>query len=228
MKKCLLIVFALFLSGQFVTSQQMVTRKVEPFTKLYVGDKVFIQLIKSDHESLAIKAEGIDPGGITSVVENNTLRIRIEGAPFNKKKIQINLYFKELKEMDINNGAEVTTTSLFKADTLLVTLKSGGSLYLDADIQYLKSKVVEGALLNAEGYATVQDIIVATYATVSNYNLESEIISIKASSGGKAKINVESKLNAETSSGGYISYKGNPVEKNIQANPLTSVVVYME
>lgn len=228
MKNFLLGVFVFLLSGQLVFSQPLVTRKLEPFNKLYVGDKIFVQLIKSDHNSVEIKAEGIDPAGLTSVVENKTLRLRIEGAPFNKKKVQVNLHFKHLDEMEIQNGGEVTTTALFKQDSLMVILRTGGSLYLDADIGYLKSKVTEGALLNAEGYATEQDIVVATYATVSAFGLESEKISVKASSGGKAKINVESELKAETSSGGYISYRGSPAKKNIQANPETSVVVNEE
>ena len=49
-------------------------------------------------------------------------------------------------------------------------------LYLDADIGYLSGKVVEGALLTAEGYATEQDMMVATSATLSAFDLESENI----------------------------------------------------
>jgi hypothetical protein len=53
-------------------------------------------------------------------------------------------------------------------------------------------------------------MVVSTSATLSAYELECESVTIKASSGGKAKINVETELNADASSKGFISYKGKP------------------
>jgi hypothetical protein len=226
MKKFCLFALPLLLIAFSISAQEIVTRKLAPFTRLYVADKITVQLNKADQESVTIKAEGIDPAEIQTLVENNTLKIKQAGSTFNKKKVMVNLNFREIAQMEIINGAEVITGSLFKADSLFVTLKSGGMLYLDADVKYLKSYVIEGGVLTAEGYATRQDITVATYATLSAYDLESEIINVKASSGGKAKINVESELDALASSGGYISYKGDPVKKNITANPGTQIIVY--
>jgi hypothetical protein len=88
--------------------------------------------------------------------------------------------------------------------------QSGGISDLDADIRFLLGQGIEGAILSAEGYATEQDIVVATSGTLSAYDLESENIKVKASSGGKAKINVEKELDAVVSSRGFVSYKGNP------------------
>jgi len=226
MKKIYISAFSLFLFAfSSLSAQEQVTRKLPPFTRLYVADKMTVQLIRSAHDSITIKAEGIDPSGIQAMVEHNTLKLQHVGTDFSKKKVMVNLYFRDITEMEILNGAEVITGGLFKADSLAITLKSGGMLYLDADIKYLKSYVIEGGLLTAEGYATAQDITVATYATVSAYDLESEIIKVKASSGGKAKINVESELNAKTSSGGFVSYKGEPSVKNLQG---TDIVPYQE
>lgn len=218
--------FVFLVTGAF--SQEQVSRSIAPFTGLYVGDKITVQLIPSDRDSLTIQLQGIDPENIVSVVTNNILRINYSGKPFDKKRALINLYYKDIRSLDLQNGAEVTTTSIFKADNLMITLKSGATLYLDADIKQLKSYVIEGALLSAEGYATIHDIAVATSATVSAFDLESEVIKVKASSGGKAKINVEQELYAQTTSGGYISYKGNPEKKDIQAKPSNSIVVYEE
>ena len=51
----------------------------------------------------------------------------------------------------VNNGSEVRPLTLFKSDTLRADLKSGGMLYLDADIGCLIAKIIEGGLLSAEG-----------------------------------------------------------------------------
>jgi hypothetical protein len=143
-------------------------------------------------------------------VIGDVLQISIYGEPFTKKKVMVTLNFVTLKSITVTGGADVTTTSLLKIPELEVDLKSGGMLYIDADIETLRGKLSEGALLTAEGYATNMDMTVSTTATLSAYELECEKISIRTSSGGKAKISVESELNADASTRGFISYKGNP------------------
>jgi hypothetical protein len=220
--------FLLIFTSYIAYSQNTVNRKIEPFTRLYIGDRMVVSLVKSDHEAINIKTQEIDPENILSVVKNNTLRLTVVREIFGKGKIYVTLYYKTLKALDIQNGAEVSTESLFKSDSLAVVLKSGGTLYLDADVNYLNSYVIEGSLLSAEGYAITHDIVVATSATVSAFDLESEVVNIKASSGGKAKINVEKQLNAETASGGYIAYRGNPANKNLNSNRGGEIVVSEE
>ncbi len=209
-------------------SQNTVNRNVGPFNRLYVGDRMVVNLVKSDHEAISIKTQEMSPENIVSVIKDNTLRLTIVREIFGKGKVYVTVYYKNLKALDVQNGAEVSTETLFKSDSLTVVLKSGGTLYLDADVNYLNSYVVEGSLLSAEGYAVTHDIVVATSATVSAFDLESEMVKVKASSGGKAKINVEKQLTAETASGGYIAYRGNPAIKNLNSNRGGEIVVSEE
>lgn len=214
-----------FILGSFAGySQDSLNRALPPFTALQVNDKMIVHLIRADKESVTIKADGIDPQQIQTKVENNTLIIGFPGIDYQKQKVTINLYFRVIREMDIRNDADVITTSLFKADSLSVILKYGGSLYLEADLGYLKSNVTGGGLLTAEGYATRQDIFVSSRSTVSAFELESEIIRIEATSGGKAKLSVDTQLDAKATTGSYISYKGEPAKKNISATPGSEVV----
>ncbi len=222
------LLFLIFTSFMAYSQNNTSNRKVEPFTRLYVGDRMVVSLVKSDHEAISIKTQEMNPDNILSTVQNNTLRLTVVREIFGKGKIYVTVYYKTLKALDIQNGAEVSTESLFKSDSLAVVLKSGGMLYLDADINYLNSYVIEGSLLSAEGYAVTHDIVVATKATVSAFDLESEVVKVKATSGGIAKINVEQQLTAETASGGYIAYRGNPGIKNLNSNRGGEIVVSKE
>jgi len=224
MKKIFFFAFPFILSALAGYSQDTINRELAPFTTLQVTDNITLQLIRAEKESVTIRADGFDPQQVQTTVENNTLKIGLAGTIYGKQKAMVNLYFKEIREIDIRNNADVITTSLFKADSLTVTLKLGGSLYLDADLKYLKSNVTGGGLLTAEGYAVWQDIFVSSRSTVSAFELESEIIHIEATSGGKAKISVDSELDAKATTGSYISYKGNPAKKNINASPGAEVV----
>jgi hypothetical protein len=223
-KPCFFAIPALLVSLA-ISGQTLNERKLEPFNKVIAGDKIIVQLLKSDHESAQIKVQGIDASKVKTDVSGGTLTLSIYGESFTKKKVMVTVNYKVISSITVNNGSEVSTGNLFKADTLKVDIKSGGVLYLDADLGCLIAKVIEGGLLSAEGYATSQDVTVASLATLSAFDLESDKIKIKAITGGKAKINVEEELDAEASSNGYITYKGNPAKLKRTANSGGSIVV---
>jgi hypothetical protein len=193
-----------------VHAQQPVQRNIAAFTDLVVGDRIIVRLVKAEKESAMIQVQGIDESAVKTEIKGNTLEISIYGEPFTKKKVLVTLNYVNLNSITVTGGADVSTTSLIKSNKLSVDLKSGGMLYLDLDIENLTGKITEGSILTAEGYATTLNMVVSTSATLSAYELECESVTIKASSGGKAKINVETELNADASSKGFISYKGKP------------------
>jgi hypothetical protein len=226
MLKSYFIAIPALLYSLVTASQSVDERKLEPFHRVIAGDKIIVQLLKSDHESAQVKVQGIDASKVKTEVTGGTLTLSIYGEQFTKKKVMVTVNYRDINSITVNNGSEVSTGNLFKADTLTADIKSGGVLYLDADLGCLLAKITEGGLLSAEGYATSQNVTVASLATLSAFDLESDKIKIKAVTGGKAKINVEEELEAEAVSNGYIAYKGNPAKLVKTANSGGSIVVY--
>src|SRR4030042_6895681 len=52
MKKMLLFAFPVLLAAFAVTAQDRVTHNLPPFTKLYVGDRITVELTRADRESV--------------------------------------------------------------------------------------------------------------------------------------------------------------------------------
>ena len=72
LKPCFIAIPALLLS--LVTAAQTVDeRKLEPFNKVIAGDKIIVQLLKSDHESAQVKVQGIDASKVKTEVSGGTL-----------------------------------------------------------------------------------------------------------------------------------------------------------
>jgi hypothetical protein len=228
MKKNLLFVLPFVLCTFSGYSQDTVKRELPHFTALLVNDKITVQLHRAEKESATIRTEGFPAEQVQTMVENNKLKLGLAGGLYTRQKVMVDLYFKEIREIDIRNDADVIMASLLKADSLSVILKFGGSLYLDADLGYLQSNVSGGGLLTAEGYAVRHDIVVSSRSTVSAFKLESESVHVEAISGGKAKISVDSELDARATTGGYISYKGDPARKNIDASEGSEIVASEE
>ncbi len=206
-----------------VLAQDPENRDLQPFRKLYAEDRVIVRLVKADKESAVIQAQGIETSSVKTDVSDETLKISIYGEPFTRKKVMVTVNYVNIENVVVTGGADVTFTTMYKEPYLTIDLKSGGMLYLDADMGTLRGKLTEGSLLTAEGYAKKMDISVATAATISAFDFECDTVNIKVNSGGKAKINVEDVLNAEASSKGFISYKGDPA--NITRNAVSGSTI---
>jgi hypothetical protein len=209
-----------------IFAQAPVTRKLGSFERLVAGDKIIVKLVKADAESAEIRVQGIDASAVKTELDGKTLRLSVVGEPFTKKKVMVTINFTRLSHIEVNNGAEVTTATLFKSDSLQVDLKSGGMLYLDADIKKLSGRIIEGGLLTAEGYADDLVMNVTSTGTLSAFDLECDRAWIKTSTGGKAKINVAEELNAEALSKGYISFKGEPGKITRNSSSGGTITVY--
>jgi hypothetical protein len=184
-------------------------KATEPFSTIQIYDGIEITLERGEGYYLSL-GPNTELENLSISLENGTLKIR--KIPGNKypKPPALKIIFKELKVIEGFSKANIDAKNLIKGDSVKVVLKSGATLYAGFDIKYLEVNIIEGCLFKADGYATIQKIDVATKATFAGFELEGVEAEVKTSTGGKAKVNVEKKLTATASSGGFISYRGNP------------------
>ncbi len=209
-------------------SQDVTERDLKPFSGLHVNDNIIVRLIKSEREHISVKAQGVDAEDVKTEIINNMLRLYVSGNLFSRKKVIVNLEYKTIRYITAINGADITTVSTLQTDSLSIDLKTGGIFYLDANIGYLKSNVIEGSLLNAKGHAAVQDVFVSSSATVSAFDLQTDIANVSASTAATAKVFVTKELHAFASLSGSILYKGNPEICVTESNSAGSITALEE
>ncbi len=228
MKTIIIFLLSIY-SISFAIAQNESKRDLGNFNKLKVEDGILVQLVKSDKESIEITTQEIETSKVISEMKDGgKLILRVDVPPLTKYKVMVKLYYTEINGIEASSGSEISTNSLMKQDSLSIKLISGAKAYLDLDIKHLSSKVIEGGVLSAEGYAVKSDGYTATSGTLSLFELESEEVVVKAVTGGKIKINVEKSLIAHATSGGYIAYKGNPGKKDIKSGIGGKIEQYTE
>ncbi len=228
MKSIIMLIAGLMYSFIIIKGQNNVVRALDHFSKIEVKNGIFVQLVKSDKESADINTQEIQPNQVITEIKDGILSFRLDKQPFTKSKVMVKLYYKNISMIKASGKSEISSNSLIKQDSLSIDLASGAKAYLSLDIKYLKSELTEGALISADGYAVKQEASVATGATLSAFDLESDEITIKVSANGKAKINVDKSLTADVSTGGYVSYKGAPTVKDINTSIGGKVEQYTE
>ena len=211
-----------------VSAQDTTTRRLISFHELSVSDGIIVQLEKGNHEAVKFTYEGVDEGKIISEVKDGELTLKIPLGYTKNTRVRAYLTYKTLDAISGSSQAEIDSKSLIKEDSLKIDLRSGAKIYASFDVKNLKATVVEGALLSADGYAVDQQIDVTTSGSFSGYDLEGDRITVRASTGGKAKINAEKELDAIATLKGYISYKGNPKIKRIEPKLGSTIEKYQE
>ena len=223
-----MIASAFLLSVIKVNSQDTASRSLDPFTGIMVKNGILVQLVKSDREYAEIKVQEIKTSDVITEISGGVLTIRHQAPPLTKAKVMVKLYYRELVSMSASGQSEISSTSLMKQESLHVDLESGAKAYLDLDVGFLKSKVSEGAVISADGYAVKQDAFATTGGTLSLFDLESEDVVVKVTANGKAKLYAEKNLTADASTGGYISYTGKPAVKNFRTSIGGKIEEYTE
>jgi hypothetical protein len=214
-KVCVFLLVFIISAFSLLTAQQIFPLPV--IHKVVVSDGILLQIENNEKYQILVKFQDMDSSCLKKSVKNGILTLEIGSGTGCTGKVSVNFGCPGLKEIEATGKAEVSTKNLMKNDSLKVTLKSGAQAYIDMDIKYLKAGIGGGALLKAEGYAVSQDISVTAGGTFSGFDLESDIVKVKTSLGGKAKICVAEELNATTASSGYISYKCSPKKKTIDS-----------
>jgi hypothetical protein len=208
MRNSIIVLFCA-LTPMLCGQQAIDSAKVSSFNKIEVYDGILIYLERGEKECLY----GVDKTKTEELnfsVENNTLKIRkIVGNKYENDPA-VKITYKSLEAIAGYGKANIHTKNLVLSDSIDVKLKSGAVFYGSFDIKYLNADITEGCLFTADGYANEQIIDVNLKATFSGFELEGITASVKASTGGKAKMNVTDKLKAYASTGGYIGYKGDP------------------
>ncbi len=215
MKKIIVITLCIWLSSILLGQNNEYTPLVD-FTKIDVTDKIILQLERGTTNEIKLQVQGMERENVIVEVVDGTLKLDIVDELISGK-VRATVKYKSLEEIYGSGMAEISTGNLIKDEHVKVVLKSGTNAYLDFDIKSLTAELVEGSLLQAEGYAVQQNITVKSSATFSGYDLEGEKVDVLAIFGGKAKVYAEKELNIDARTGSYICYKGKPEVKNIES-----------
>ena len=124
MKKIIFIIIGLVLWSTLSLIAQKETRTVDAFNKISVLGNLEVDLVKSDTYKIMINCQGGDLEQITSIVDDNELKITMLSDMFSDAKVVIRIYHKDLVSIEAKGGSTVGSDMLIKTEKL--TLRCGG------------------------------------------------------------------------------------------------------
>lgn len=235
MKKLSILSISLLLSIAVVAQKQIndpnaESRSAKGFHAIRVATGIELFLTQAGSEAVAVSAINTEHRDrIRTVVENGVLKIFYDNDSWKfwkndgNKKLKAYVSFVNLDGLDASSGSSVRVEGAIKSNKLNLDASSGATFNGKVQVNSLTVDQSSGSFINISGSVGSLTIDGSSGSVFKGYDLTVENCNADMSSGGGAQITVNKELSAEASSGGYVSYKGAGVIKNIKTSSGGSV-----
>jgi hypothetical protein len=192
------------------------TRDVRGFHRVSLDGVGHLVITQGDAESLVIEADRQVMPRIKTIVEDDTLTIRLETGPWWQqlgdplRRIRYDLTMREITGITLAGAGKVGASGV-SAERLDLVVSGVGSLKVDALSAAELSTVVSGAgTCDVSGRLEGQEVTIKGAGSYRGSRLQSGRAKALVSGSGSITVNVEETLDATVSGAGSIRYHGEP------------------
>lgn len=168
-------------------------------------------------EDLTVSVAGGELSVKTKIFKQLTDKDQKKNNKANKEfKVKIE-YNGDLTVLSAGRGADVVAKNI-AANRLSIEASSGAIVESSISVNALEISSTQGAKVVLSGKASFQQAKVNTAGELEAFALNSEEIEVRANTGGIAQVNASKSLDASAATGGVISYKGSPSQRNVKSS----------
>jgi hypothetical protein len=202
----LLVAFAVTAMGQEI--QQ---RNVGSFSGVKVAEGIDVYLKKGDKEAVRVEVTGVKPQDVITEVSGSYLKVHMANGNF-RGRVQAKVYvtYVSLDKLSASSAGNIFSEDKITAKDMEIQCSSAGNIEVNLDCTELEVSASSAGQVELQGRAKSLLADASSAAQIDAYDLEVDNVEAEASSGASMKVNVQSSLSANASSGGSIRYRGNP------------------
>lgn len=195
-------------------------RNITGFHGVSVSTGIDLYLSQKNTEEVYVEADEDDLDKIITRVEGGILKIYIKEKSFfsfnwNTTPRKVYVSFIKLDKLEASAGSDARSEGVLKLDRLNLDSSSGSDIKLELDVNELDAHSSSGSDISLKGNATILQANASSGSDINAGELICKKCTASVSSGSDIRVNVTDELNANASSGGDISYSGNPDRKDI-------------
>lgn len=227
------ILFSLVLVAQKQVNDPLAQeRKVSGFHAIRISNGIKLYLSQGGSEAVAVSASKeeyrdkivtkVEDGVLKIYYDQETLKFWKNGGMRGKNPVAY-VSVDDLDRLHISSGASVSVEGGIKGNKLDLDASSGGVFSGAVDYTTLDVDQSSGSVVKISGNAGTTKIDGSSGSVFHGYELSVQNCDVDVSSGAGAQITISKEMSAEASSGGYISYKGSGVIRNVKTSSGGSV-----
>ena len=196
------------------------TRQISGFHGISVSSGIDLYLAQKNTEEVVVEANSDDLDKIITKVEAGILKIYVKekswlNMNWDKNPRKVYVSFKTLDKLDASAGSDVNADGVLKLDNLDLDASSGSDVRLELEANELSAESSSGSDITLKGNANVMQTSASSGSDINASELHAKKCTASVSSGADIRVYVINELDANASSGGDITYYGNPKTKDI-------------
>lgn len=192
-----------------------VNRPVESFDGIKASSGINVYLFQGDEEKVVVESDDNILDCIKTEVKGSTLHCYIDCNIHFSSKMNVYVNYKMLNKIDASSGSDVFGETVIKTGTLNIGVSSGADVKVDVDAEKVYCEVSSGSDATITGKASHFQGNASSGADIKAEDMKVATCDVSASSAGDIRITVTESIEANASSGGDITYFGNPEREHI-------------
>jgi len=227
------ILFSLLIMAQKQVNDPLAqVRKVSGFhaIKVSTGIKVYLS---QGAEAVAVSASKEEyrdkiitkvEGGVLKIYyEQETLKFWKNGGGTKGKNPVAYVSIEKIDGIDLGSGASINVEGELKGGNLNMDVSSGAVFKGTISFNGVDLDQSSGSVVTLSGSSNSLKVDASSGSIFHGYELAVNNCDVDVSSGAGVQITMNKEMSAEASSGGYVSYKGNGVIRNVKTSSGGSV-----
>ncbi len=213
------IIITLLLTLGFGANAGEFEEQLDHFTNIKAAGNFKVTLKKGEKEMATIINEdaNVDDDKIILEVEEDELSIRIKGDTYKERVLEIVIIYVELESVTSKLGCRLTIDDSLSTDKIEFISDSGGKIRATVAAKKLFATVSAGGSIHLDGAANTAYYKVKAGGTIGAVSVQADKVEATVKAGGEIICSVENDLSIKITSGGSVSYFGDPegYEQNI-------------
>jgi uncharacterized protein YxeA len=201
-----------------VNGNRNVVTKVRKTSNKFSGIKVStgidLYVSQGSKNKVTVEADENLHDIIITEVEDGVLKVYSEKSIWKAKARKVHVTIKDLSLLKATSGSDVYGKGTIKTDEISISATSGADIRITVDATSVETSSTSGSDISIAGTTINHASSATSGASIDAYELESQNVLVKATSGADINIYASEKLDAKANSGGDIDFKGNPKSVN--------------
>ena len=195
-----------------------VRKTSDKFTGIRVSSGIDLYVTQGFKNKVTVEADENLHDIIITEVEDGVLKVYSEKNIWRAKARKVHVTIKDLSLLKATSGSDVYGKGTIKTDEISITATSGADIRITVQATSVETSSTSGSDISIAGTAINHASSATSGASIDAYELESQNVIVKATSGADINIFASEKLDAKATSGGDIDFKGNPKSVNKKSN----------
>lgn len=172
--------------------------------------KVILEKGETNTAKIENHDNDVDDDKIIVEVVNDELRVRLKGDTYKERDVVITITYIKLDKVIAKMGCELEVKGVMDVDNIEFNSDSGGKIKASVNSKRVRTKISAGGSIHLDGTTEKAFYAVSAGGTLGAVSLSAKMVVAEVTAGGEIICSVIDDLAIKITSGGNVSYMGDP------------------